>query len=162
MLHTLRGVCLVCDCFFWRALLLFLRLSEALPESQTDLDASRCALPATLLSPHIFDRATHRLALAFYNLGIFDLLGVLDDGTVPAQWERDRWVEWLWAQQTRTWPEHLPPTADTLAHLERFWYPLGSLCDSDDVQTEIMVQGFGLAHSWLSIHSKLLYVIVVC
>ncbi|KAF9453163.1 terpenoid cyclases/Protein prenyltransferase [Macrolepiota fuliginosa MF-IS2] len=57
------------------------RCLSALPDSKTDLDASR-------------------LALAFYNIGILDLLDILNDGTTLPQWQRDGWIEWLWAQQT--------------------------------------------------------------
>ncbi|KAF5360902.1 hypothetical protein D9756_004953 [Leucocoprinus leucothites] len=57
------------------------RCMSALPRSQIELDASR-------------------LALAFYNLGILDLLGDLNDVTAPPQWQKDGWINWLWAQQT--------------------------------------------------------------
>ncbi|XP_006462448.1 hypothetical protein AGABI2DRAFT_72409 [Agaricus bisporus var. bisporus H97] len=59
------------------------RCMSALPASQTDIDASR-------------------LALAFYNIGILDLLGVMNDGdTISRQNGKDEWLEWLWAQQTQ-------------------------------------------------------------
>lgn len=57
------------------------RCISALPKSQTELDASR-------------------LALAFYSLGILDLLGEWENGIEPPLWQKDGWTEWLWAQQT--------------------------------------------------------------
>lgn len=62
---------------------------------------------------HSFDFARFlnigcRLALAFYSIGILDLLGILDDGTYPVRWERAGWIKWLWAQQTRMWLNFFP------------------------------------------------------
>ncbi|KXN82817.1 Geranylgeranyl transferase type-1 subunit beta [Leucoagaricus sp. SymC.cos] len=57
------------------------RCMSALPGTQTEVDSSR-------------------LALAFYNIGILDLLEILDDGSTSLQREKNGWIDWLWAQQT--------------------------------------------------------------
>ncbi|TFK40478.1 terpenoid cyclases/protein prenyltransferase alpha-alpha toroid [Crucibulum laeve] len=58
------------------------RCLDGLPDSQTDIDASR-------------------LALAFYCIGSLDLLGILKDATPKLDRDRESWREWIWEQQTR-------------------------------------------------------------
>ncbi|KAF8073552.1 terpenoid cyclases/protein prenyltransferase alpha-alpha toroid [Lyophyllum atratum] len=53
-----------------------IRCLQALPESQTEVDASR-------------------MALAFYCIGSLDLLGTIQEKT-----DREEWREWIWEQQT--------------------------------------------------------------